>query len=149
MIGTLDLEGALADPVPEVVEFGAADLAAAGNLDLGNTRGVKLKDPLDPFAIGDFSDREGRVDGAATLGNHDACKDLNALLASLSHKGVNFHAITHVEIGDLFLELLLLYFPDDVHGILGVRLGFSGRRQDGTPEGGEGYTMPPADAIVF
>ena len=131
------------------MELGSADLAAAGDLDLGNTGGVKLKDPFDPFAIGDFPDREGRVYGATTLGDYDSCKDLDPLLASLSHKGVNFHAIAHVEIRDLFLELLLLYFPDDVHGIWGVRLGLPGHRQDGTPEGGEGYTMPPADAIVF
>ena len=54
----LDEQGALADAAAEVVQLGAADLAFAENLDLGDAGGVKWEHALDAFAVGDFADGE-------------------------------------------------------------------------------------------
>ena len=77
---------------------------------------MELENPLYSFAVGDFSYREGFVNGAASFGDDQPRKDLDTLLAALSNMGVYFYTVAYVEIGDVLLELLLFDFLDDVHG---------------------------------
>src|SRR5262249_6903371 len=72
--------GGLADPVAEVVELGAADLAGALDLDLGDLGRVKREDALDPLALDDAADGEHLAHPLALAGDHDALEDLHALL---------------------------------------------------------------------
>ena len=116
LVTAFHLEGTFAHPAPQVVKLGTAHLAAIGHLDLGNAGRVELKNPLDSFTVGDFTDREGRIDGAAPSGDNQTRENLDPLLAALPDEGVHFHTVSHVEIRDVFLELLLFDFLDDVHG---------------------------------
>ena len=128
------------------MELGAAHFATVGDLHFGDPGGVDLEDPLDSLTVGNFANSEGRVHRAASLGDDDSGEKLDSLLPALTHEGVDFYGVAHAEIGNFFFELLLLDLVDDVHGVNVAKLLVA--REDAS-EGGEGYTMPSRDAIVF
>ena len=146
LVCALDLERSLPDPAAQVVELGAAHLSTVGNFNLGNPRRVHLEDPLDTLSVGYFPNGECGVNGAAPLGDDYPCKYLDPLLVSLAHEGMDLYRVTDVESSNVFLELLLFDFLDDVHGF--AAWGDSPDLCEWL-EGREGYTMPPGDAIVF
>lgn len=114
-LGGFDKQGAFADAIAEVIEFGAADLAAARDLDQGDAWSVQREHALDAFAGGNFAHGVGGIDAAAFSRDTEAGKDLDTLFAPLDHAGVDFEAVTDLEVGDVF-DLLLFDFIDDVHG---------------------------------
>lgn len=104
---------------------------------------MELKYSFHAFAVGDLSYREGRIDRASTLSDDYPGKNLYPFLAAFTHKGVNLDGVSNVEIGDFFLQLLLLDFPDDVHDLYWGREGSVLRNLFNWESGGrEGYTMP-------
>lgn len=114
--GALDEGRLLANARAEVVEFCPADLAAVGHLDLGNAWGVDWEYALDAFAIGDFSHCERGIHTGPAPSDDDAAKDLNALLATFHHSGVDLDGVSNVEVSDLGFKLFLFDLVDDVHG---------------------------------
>src|SRR4051794_8238899 len=52
----------LAGAAAQVIELGAADAAAAHDLDRGEAGRIEREDALDPLAIRDLAQREARVD---------------------------------------------------------------------------------------
>ena len=68
------------------------------------------------FTGRDLTNSVGGIDAAAFFADAKTCKNLKALFASFYHAGVNFKAVTNVEVCDVF-ELLVFDFIDDVHGL--------------------------------
>jgi hypothetical protein len=79
------------------MKFGTADFALGNNFDFGDTRGVEREYTLDTFAIRDFTNRESRVDAAATFCDHDASKNLNALFSTFNPAAMDFDGIANIE----------------------------------------------------
>src|SRR5215471_4102464 len=71
-IGALEYARGLAAPATQVIELGAAYLAPADHVDLGDVGRVDRKHALDAFAVGDLAHREALVDAGAGAGNHHA-----------------------------------------------------------------------------
>ena len=101
LFGGFHLHRALANPVAEVVELGATNLATGNHLDLGDAGAVDGVDPLDAGSVGNFTDGEGLVHTAATFGEDDALENLDPLLAAFDHSVVNLDGITDIEVGDV------------------------------------------------
>ena len=88
---------------------------------------MKGEDALDAFSVGDLADGECGVDAAAAFCDDEACEDLDALFAAFDNAAVNFYGVTDVGADDVFLELLLFDFLDDVHGgVVAERCGWRG-----------------------
>src|SRR5690606_13366607 len=90
----------------QVVELGAADAAAAHQLDRGDRGAVEREDPLDPDAGGHLADREGLADPAAPLGDADALERLQALLVTLADADLHAHRVARLEPGDIAAQPL-------------------------------------------
>ena len=114
-LGGFDKQGAFADAIAEVIEFGAADFATAGDLDQGDAWSVQRENAFDAFTGGNFAHGVGCVDAATFSCDTEAGKDLDTLFTTLDHTGVDFEAVTYFKVGDVF-DLLLFDFIDDVHG---------------------------------
>lgn len=112
----LDLDGLLANPVAEIVQLGAANLASLHHLDLGDLWGMDLEDPLHTFAIGDLPDGERLVDPGAAASDHDSFENLDSLLAALDHSGVHIDRVPGAEFRDVLFHLFTLDFVDHIHG---------------------------------
>lgn len=109
------------------MEFGAADLAAVGDLDFGDARGVDREDALDALAVGDFADGEGGVDGRSVACDDEAGEDLDTFLATFDNAAMDLDGVSDVEISDVWLELLLLDFLNDGgHDleVVGLKIGW-------------------------
>ena len=114
---TLYLKSPLADPVTQVVKLSPADLTAGSHFHFRDSGRVQLKYSLHSFSVGNLSYGKGRVDRTSTPGDDYTCKNLDPLLASFANQSVDLDGVSNVKIRDLLLELLLLDFPDDVHGL--------------------------------
>src|SRR4051794_7504851 len=66
----------LAGAPAQVIELGAADLAAAHDLDRGQARRVEREDALDALAVRDLAQREAGVDAGVAAGDADALERL-------------------------------------------------------------------------
>lgn len=121
LVCALDEEGALADAVAEVVKLRATDFAFVRYFDLCDTRCVEWENTLDAFTIGNFPNGERCVDAAAAFCDDKTCEDLDALFATFDNAAMDFDGVTYVRGDNVFLELLLFDFLDDVHG--GVSCG--------------------------
>lgn len=121
--GFLDSHGVLADAAAKVVELGAADLAALGDLDFGNEGAVEGVDALDAFAVAEFAHGDGLALGAAAFADDDAGENLDALFAAFDDSVVDLDGVTDVEFGGVGLHLLTLDLLEDIHGGGAVRAG--------------------------
>lgn len=109
-------KGAFANTLAEVVEFRATDFATVCDLDLGDTWCVNREYALHAFSVGDFTNGECGVDAAAALGDDETCEDLDTLFTTFHNAAMDFDCVAYVKFCNVFLELLLLDFLDDVHG---------------------------------
>ena len=89
-----------ADPVAEVVELRAADVAAGGHLDALDLRRVQGERPLHAYAEGLLAHRERLAHTGALALDHDALEDLRAASLSLDHLEVDADAVARLESGD-------------------------------------------------
>jgi hypothetical protein len=105
-VGALDEEGALADPLAEIVKFGATHFATVGDFDFRDPRGVEREYALDAFAVGNLADGEGGVHAGTATGENDASEDLDALFTTFNNPAMDLHGVADVEIGDVLLQLL-------------------------------------------
>src|SRR3569623_33103 len=77
--GRLEDTGRLAAPVAQVIELGAADLAALQDLDAVDIGAQHGEDALDALAVGNLANREALVEAVAGAGDDDALIGLQAL----------------------------------------------------------------------
>src|SRR5437870_11596599 len=89
-----------AAPAAQIVELGAAHLAAAHNLDRVDHRRIERKDALHALAVGDFADRETLVEARARARDADAFIGLNARALALDHLDVDEHRVARPDIRD-------------------------------------------------
>src|SRR6185437_7697473 len=108
--------GALADPPPQVVELGAAHVAAGGHLDALDLGRVERERALHADAEGLLAHGE-RLPGAMALAlDHDALKHLGAASRALDDLKVHAEPVPSVERG-YPAELRSLQAVDDcAHG---------------------------------
>jgi hypothetical protein len=105
----------------QVVQLGAAHIAAALDFDAGDQRAVGLERTLHAFAAGDLAHREAAVEAAVALGDHDAFVGLHALAGAFDDAHADDDRVTGHEIGDLLAEagdFFLLEGFDEVHDFL-------------------------------
>src|SRR5262245_6584516 len=95
----------LAGPFTQIIEFGAAYLAARHNVDLIDAGRVQGEDPLHADAVGDFSASEGRTVAFARESDDDSVENLSPLLFAFHHVHLNPNRLTRSQCGDLFLGL--------------------------------------------
>src|ERR1043166_3260921 len=117
----LDDAGRLAAPSAQVIELGAAHLAAAHHLDRVDHRRIEREHALDALAIRDLANRDVLVEARAGAADADALVGLDAALLALHHLDVDEHRVARLEVGNLLaggkLRYLLLFeLLDQVHG---------------------------------
>src|SRR3954471_3846961 len=118
-LGAFGDAGRLAAAVAQVIELGAADLAAAHHLDGVDQRRVDREYALHALAVGNLADREALVEPAARARDAHALVGLHAGALAFLDLDVDGHGVARLEIGDLLVEpgdLFLFEGLDDVHG---------------------------------
>src|SRR5260370_29806058 len=110
----------LSDPVPQVVELGAADVAAGGDLDLGDDGRVQRESALNAHAEADLADGEGLADTAALAADHDALEELDPLPVAFHDPDVDLHRVAGREVGPVVAEVRAV---DEIGGVHGVAPG--------------------------
>src|ERR1700722_20359919 len=128
----LDPRG-LAAQVTEVVQLGAADLAAGDRLDLVDRRAVHRERALDANAVAHLAHGEGLTQAAALAPDHDTLEDLDAGAVALRHLDVHLEGVTRAEVRDVSPDLGLLKLGDrGVHdGCSSVLVGMRGSAHPG------------------
>src|SRR5215207_7935268 len=112
----LDL-GGLAAQLAQVVELGAADVAAGGDLDLLDDRGVHREGALDADTEADLADGEGLPDAAALAADDHALEELDPLAGTLDYAHVHLQRVAGAEVRDVGTQRL------GVQGVQRVHLG--------------------------
>src|SRR5579863_2581296 len=117
----LENAGRFAAPATQVIELGAAHLAAAHHLDGIDHRRIEWKDALDALAIGNLAHGEILVEPAAGTADADAFVGLHAAALAFDDLDVNDERIARLEIGDFLAggklrHLFVFDFFEQVHG---------------------------------
>src|SRR5690606_14216740 len=120
--GVLGDAGRLAAAVAQVVELGAANLAAAHDLDGFDERRVDREDALDALAVGNLANREVLLEARAGAGDADALIGLDAGARTFGDAHLNADGVARLEFGKRALGfdlggLLGLELTDDVHRV--------------------------------
>src|SRR5699024_3774624 len=119
----LDL-GGLAAQVAQVVELGAANVAAGEHVDAVDVGRVHGERALDTHAERHLADGEGLTDAAALAPDHHAPEDLDTLLGALDDLDVHVKRVAGPKFGDVVAEGLAVDKVESVHegpGVSGVR----------------------------
>ena len=107
--------GALADTVAQVVQLGAADVTASGDLDLLDLRRMQRERALDAYSKGVLADGEGLARPVALALDHDTLEDLGAAASALDHLEVDTQAVASVELRNSAELCALQAFDDGAH----------------------------------
>src|ERR1700687_54207 len=110
----LDL-GLLATQLAQVVQLGAAHIAAGGDVDVVDVRGVDGERPLDTHAVAFLADGEDLTDTAALPANDDTLEDLDAFLGTLDHLHMHIHCVAGAEGRDIVAQRRLVDEVQRVH----------------------------------
>src|SRR3984957_10174549 len=123
----------LAAQVAQVVQLGAAHLAAGDRLDLVDRRAVHRERALDANAVAHLAHGEGLTQAAALAPDHDTLEDLDAGAVALRHLNVHLEGVTRAEVRDVSPDLGLLKLGDrGVHdGCSSVLVGMRGSAHPG------------------
>ena len=118
--GVLGDAGRLAAAVAQVIELGAADLAAAHDLDGLDQRRVDREDALDALAVGNLANREVLLEARAGAGDADALIGLDAGARTFGDAHLDADRVARLEFGERALGFDLgglfgLELTDDVH----------------------------------
>src|SRR4029077_929684 len=116
----LDDAGGLAAAAAQIIELGAAHLAAAHDLDGIDHRRIEREHALDAFAVGDFPHREILVQAGAGAADADALIGLHAALFAFDDLDVDDDRIARLEIGYFLaggelLHLFVFDFFEQIH----------------------------------
>src|ERR1700722_12790301 len=120
-LGLLDDAGRLAAQIAQVIQLGAAHLAAAHHLDRVDHRRHHGEYAFDAFAVGDLAHRKTLVETATGAADADAFIGLHARAIAFDHLDVDDHGVAGSEFRDLFaggqfFELLFFELLNEVHG---------------------------------
>src|SRR5579862_1110020 len=112
--------GRFAAAAAQVIELGAAHVAAAHHLDRGDARRMQREDAFDALAVGDLAQRKVRVDAGVLSGDADALEGLDAFALALDDAQADLNGIARLErrhrpLGDQFSDLLGFELLQDVH----------------------------------
>src|SRR3954463_12169614 len=91
----------LAAQVAQIIQLGAAHLAAAHELDRVDHRRVQREHALHAFAIRNLADREALVDPAARTADADALVSLNTGALAFDNLDVDDDGVARFEVGNL------------------------------------------------
>ena len=121
MVLPLGDAGRLAAAAAQIIELGAAHLAAAHDLDRVDHRRIEREHALDAFAVGNLAHREILVEAGAGAADADAFIGLHAALFALDDLDVDDERIARLEIGDFLAggelrHLFVFDFFEQVHG---------------------------------
>src|SRR5208282_3508011 len=109
--------GRLAGELAQVVELGAADIAAAQNLNLLDARRMQGENPLDADSVRYFAHRKSRAVAAAIDLDHDPFELLEPLLLAFNDLDLNSQRIAGAKRGQILAQSTILEFLDDaIHG---------------------------------
>src|SRR5262249_49479840 len=116
----LDDAGRLAAQIAQVIELGAAHLAAAHHLDRVDHRRQHGEHALHALAIGDLAHPHALVDAAAGPADAHAFIGLHAGAIAFDHLDVDDHGVARRETRNLLaggklVELLFLELLNEVH----------------------------------
>src|SRR5487761_446541 len=104
----------LARQVAQVIELGAADVAAALDGDVADRGAVGLEHALHALAVRYLADREGGVEAAVAACDHHALKGLDALAVAFDDLHLHDHGVARLEIRHLAGHALFLELLDDL-----------------------------------
>src|ERR1043166_5224057 len=90
-VAALGDAGRFAGAAAEIIELGAADGAAADDLDRFVVRRIKREDALDALAEADLADGEGAAEAAIGASDADALEILDASALALDHLDADAH----------------------------------------------------------
>src|SRR5262249_31737905 len=112
--------GRLAAQIPQVIELGAANLAAAHDLDRVDHRRHHREHAFHAFAVGDLAHGEALVEARAGAADADALIGLHAGAVAFDHLHVDDHGVAGGDlrillVGRQFVELLFFELLDEVH----------------------------------
>src|SRR5258708_30434768 len=127
----LDARG-LAGEVAQVVELGAAHVAAALHGNLADRGAVGLEHALDALAVGDLAHREGGVQSAVAAGDYHPFVGLHALAVALDHLHLHDHGVSGPEVRDLARHARLVDVIDDLAHVIHLDLVFPPPVRPGT-----------------
>ncbi len=115
-VAALAHAGRLADAVAQVVQLGAAHVAAGGDLDPLDLRRVQRERALDADAEGLLADGEGLARALSLALDRNAFEDLRAPPGALDHDEVNAQTIAGAEIRNAAQLGALDVVDDGAHG---------------------------------
>src|SRR6266851_8126962 len=115
----------LAAASTQVIELGAAHLAAAHDLDRVDHRRIERKDPLHPLAVGNLAHREVLVEARPGAADADALIGLDAGALALDHLDVDEEGVAGLEVRNVLAggeigNLLFFELLDQIHGELSI-----------------------------
>src|SRR5262245_29362963 len=96
--------GPLAAQATQIIELGAAYLAAPHDLDRVDHRRIERKHALHPFAIGDFPHGKILVQAASGAADADTLIGLDASALALDHLDVHDQRVARLKIGDFLAD---------------------------------------------
>src|SRR5690625_4977114 len=100
--------GLLAGQAAQVVELGAAHIAAGDDLDLVDGRGVDGEHALHADAEGDLADTEGLAHAVALAAHDVALEDLDARAVALDDLHVDLDVVAGAEVGQVVAQRRLV-----------------------------------------
>src|SRR6185295_14413949 len=106
--------GRFAGQIAQVVQLGAAHVAATLDRDRADRRAVRLKHALDAFAVGNLAHGEGRVEAAVAARDDDALVGLHAFAVAFLHLHLDDHGVAGREVRNLLVEAFALELGNDV-----------------------------------
>ena len=81
---------------------------------------VDFENAFNTLAVRNFPNREGLVDCGAAATEHDTLKDLDPLLAAFYNATMDLYRVSRAELGDIFLQLFLFNFINNIHRVKAV-----------------------------
>src|SRR6202790_1344411 len=116
----LDDTGRLAAQIAQVIQLGAAHLAAAHHRDRVDHRRHHGENAFHAFAVGNLAHREALIEPAAGTADADAFIGLHARAIAFDHLDVDDHGVARSEFrnglaGGQFFELLFFELLNEVH----------------------------------
>src|ERR1700694_3267997 len=99
----------------QVVQLGAAHIAAGGDVDVVDVRRVDGERPLDANAVAFLADGEGLTDAPALPANDDTLEDLDAFLGTLDHLDMHINGVAGAEGRDVVAQRRLVDEVQRVH----------------------------------
>ena len=116
--------GSLADSTTEVVQLRTTNLTLTDYVYRNNVGRMKGERLFNATAVSDTSDGEGRGNAALVLCDNGALVHLNSFSCTLNDLVVNANGITNVELGYVFLELLICKSLNKIHfkALLKIRM---------------------------